>query len=481
MEYVLEEVLLEHGRMKCRGPSCKKIICHDKCDVTDGTIETFPNAKVKKCKVFKKFKLFKVAKCQVCGCPWDIHIHVIYEARKKLVPVRVEPTQQVKSVDDSIRNIELYIEQYTFEYLTITEAFARFSAFYKKNAILPYNDAFEAYINMEIEDELRLHDGFESLKLKKLTTMLDKYKEEKQMLQGIHIVDVSNIPNETEIFDLCHQIFSLKFTGQQIYRLYHVAMLGKQKHYKQNHEKAYDVQRNDLFKDLYSATKKIFSRAANEPPRNKTQMEDQRQHQRPMQLKLQNIPTGSPEQHVQFNTQNISFPTSLQPTNLKQPIDSLLEPQQVNQENGSHKKKLSPQKSIDSGINISSPMSNSPSPKLPKYNEFSDKKSQKSELEKRFEQLRLKDSNKSDEVGQIMIDKKSSIVPPPEIPPKPKIPPHSPNISSRSSERGPSHVHLVPTSTPPVSTPNDNAPKDPAFPVPKPRRNIPKSPSNNNQ
>ena len=91
--------------------------------------------------------------------------------------------------------------------------------------------------------------------------------------------------------------------------------------------------------------------------------------------------------------------------------------------------------------------------------------------------MRQPNSNKRYEVEQTMINKKSSIVTLPKIPRKPKISLHFPNLNVpiESSEHGPRHVLPVLTSTPPASAPNDNAPRYLPFPVPKPRRNIPKN------
>jgi len=99
--------------------------------------------------------------CRVCGCVWNVHMHVTYD----MVPVQKagvdeatkkrykEITDRVKLKQKMLDDLETRVQELEDEKHQIINACAYFGLFLKSYSVLPYNDAMIGYLNLMIKEE----------------------------------------------------------------------------------------------------------------------------------------------------------------------------------------------------------------------------------------------------------------------------------------------------------------------------------------
>lgn len=166
---------LNHPRTVCTAASCVdtkpvmntetnqtvfKTHCHTECGLNDVTPDRVPNPQLQECHAFRH----GISKCTNCSHPWDLHMHIWYEQE--------EVSEMIEDMDvrEAIRNNmkdkdlqQLVIENfqhensvYGLEQNAIDQICAKFGAFLKSNAIVPYNDVIDDYIKLAIGETERL-------------------------------------------------------------------------------------------------------------------------------------------------------------------------------------------------------------------------------------------------------------------------------------------------------------------------------------
>lgn len=114
----------------------------------------------------------------------------------------------------------------------IKAASIRFAVYLKQNAILPYNDVYEEYAKICIENEemcVRVDRNRDKTKLKNLRRCLAEYRQERDaIIAGIKAGrDAAEKRDDIEDIERCkQQLFGLKHNGAELRKSYDAALAG---------------------------------------------------------------------------------------------------------------------------------------------------------------------------------------------------------------------------------------------------------------
>ncbi|CAG2172005.1 unnamed protein product [Oppiella nova] len=180
--------------------------------------------------------------CYECKHSYQSHLHINYETRIVNTKVRDESkfelittTQQATvAQQDQMEKIQVKIDELTKENNVITKCMAKFACFLKDNALTPFNDAFEDYVNVIIENEKQ---GGSKVTIDKLEQMLKRYKYEKNViLDAMKKSDQGTISVE-DIDQIIKKLCGLKWNGPAIRKLLATQIQLKAQSYAQNEQR----------------------------------------------------------------------------------------------------------------------------------------------------------------------------------------------------------------------------------------------------
>ncbi|KAH7714816.1 aaa atpase domain containing protein [Aphelenchoides avenae] len=176
--------------------------------------------------------------CIWCKCGWEHHLHVNFSQVKKPRTFKnVHKEEQLLEETDAlllkqrlIADCTRQMEEYLEEQRIIKAASIRFAVYLKKNAILPYNDVYEEYAKLCIENEemcVRVDRNRDRTKLANLRRCLAEYRQERDAIiagieagKGVERGDIDDI-------DKCKQgLFGLKHFGAELRKSYDAALAG---------------------------------------------------------------------------------------------------------------------------------------------------------------------------------------------------------------------------------------------------------------
>lgn len=200
MELVTKQ--LPYSRTVCAADGCKKYVqvgqsgewntvypqvCHDRCKLYGVDVQTMNNEKLRDC-----FAMSKKEDCKVCKHSYKFHMHVTYtttlvekeflsgDAQKK-----IKEKADLKSQKEAfIAHLEKVCKELEDEKSVIYESASVFGVFLKENAMIPYNDAFSEYLDMQINDE-KSKPGRNHKRIEKLKTEKKAYEERKNVIDNI--------------------------------------------------------------------------------------------------------------------------------------------------------------------------------------------------------------------------------------------------------------------------------------------------------
>uniref|UniRef100_A0A914DWS4 DUF8206 domain-containing protein n=1 Tax=Acrobeloides nanus TaxID=290746 RepID=A0A914DWS4_9BILA len=210
-----------------------KTVCHNHCYLEGIKLETFPQPQLLNCWAMNK----ETEVCRICGCVWSLHTHINFTQVKKTkmvedenIKIKINNNEDAHLIKEQmIAECEEKIEKYKKEQAIIIETCTRFGSFLKANAILPYNDAFDAYVQQCIKEEERcVAQGASQDKLVALKRLLSEYRQEKEVLERSMKSSGVKVSVE-EIKSLQQKLFSLEFTGAQIKQLFEANQEGHRK------------------------------------------------------------------------------------------------------------------------------------------------------------------------------------------------------------------------------------------------------------
>jgi hypothetical protein len=164
----LETEILDKPRTVCTSNKCIEVIkfngnnkynykthCHSECHLEGVATDCINTAALLQCSAMQN------GICQKCGCSWNMHMHITYNINpvlKKIVDENMAiQLSYKKSVKEKLEIINAVItskiEKLRNEENVIIEISAKFAFFIKTNAIVPFNDAIEDYLNLCIQEE----------------------------------------------------------------------------------------------------------------------------------------------------------------------------------------------------------------------------------------------------------------------------------------------------------------------------------------
>uniref|UniRef100_A0A914XNS0 G domain-containing protein n=1 Tax=Plectus sambesii TaxID=2011161 RepID=A0A914XNS0_9BILA len=254
----LKPVPLGHPRTVCTDAKCTntkpipnttarqveyKTICHDHCYLDNVTPEQVPNPSLQKCNAFGSN-----LKCKMCGCSWDLHMHITFS--QESVTEMIEDEEVKKAINENkgaktaqnlhIEKLKKRGEEYKAEQKKIDEICAKFGAFLKRHAILPYNDAIEDYLKLNISEAERL-DPLSPNKddIKRLKDQLKQYQEQKRVLDESMRQDPRKEVKLEDIKVMQKELLNLPLTGKDIQDLFDATVTGQQTNFRYT-EQYYD-------------------------------------------------------------------------------------------------------------------------------------------------------------------------------------------------------------------------------------------------
>lgn len=208
--------------------------CHVHCNLDGVLREMFPNPKLLDCVAIED------EHCRCCGCRWELHMHITYD--QEIVEAMIEDpnirrlldtNQNSKvAINEVIKNCDEQIICYKSEQERITDISVKFGSFLKKNAMMTYNDAYEAYVNHLIEEEKRRADHLQDKeKVRRLEKMIEEYREKRRVIQetGREGSNVSITPEA--IHSALRDLFNLPLTGDNIKHLFETASDAQRQHF----------------------------------------------------------------------------------------------------------------------------------------------------------------------------------------------------------------------------------------------------------
>uniref|UniRef100_A0A914QVJ8 AIG1-type G domain-containing protein n=1 Tax=Panagrolaimus davidi TaxID=227884 RepID=A0A914QVJ8_9BILA len=200
--------------------------CHDHCYLSNVDVEKVAEPHLQGCTAMAGQQ-----NCQVCKCHWSTHMHYRFDQIKTSVEIEDKNTKDLIQKNEGanvikeqmIKDCENRVAELKEEQQKIIKISLRFGSFLQANAIIPYNDAFEKYVEKTISQEEKcIQFGGDRSKLDNLKKLLAEYRQEKAMLNKAAISsdqDASPIsPDEIEF--LKEQLFSLNQTGDILKKLF---------------------------------------------------------------------------------------------------------------------------------------------------------------------------------------------------------------------------------------------------------------------
>uniref|UniRef100_A0AC35GX90 G domain-containing protein n=1 Tax=Panagrolaimus sp. PS1159 TaxID=55785 RepID=A0AC35GX90_9BILA len=210
-----------------------KTICHDHCYLTGVNVEKVPEPALVHCAAMSGRQ-----NCHVCSCHWSTHMHIRFDQIKATIEVEDKNTKTLiqknedaaKVKEKMIKDCENTIDELKAEQQKIIKTSLRFGSFLQANAILPYNDAFEKYVEQTISEEEKCTEvGGDRSKLDNLKKLLAEYRQEKALLSEAAKNPVANAssriaPDEIDVMKA--KLFGLKNTGKTLKNLFHATENG---------------------------------------------------------------------------------------------------------------------------------------------------------------------------------------------------------------------------------------------------------------
>ncbi|KAF5301885.1 hypothetical protein FQR65_LT08717 [Abscondita terminalis] len=188
--------------------------------------------------------------CSICTCRFQVHMHIYY--RTEIFENKVEDNtikNNISSKEEARKNAQdlevkmvKRLDLLNREKYAITKTTAKFACFLKTNAIAPYNDAYEAYLEYLIDREKSLNDATDFEVIKQLQKMLSEYKEEKAVI--MKAISEANDNTNTlikanDILKTIKSLYSLEMFGAKIKELFEAKRPVQNENKKQSKELVY--------------------------------------------------------------------------------------------------------------------------------------------------------------------------------------------------------------------------------------------------
>ena len=239
--YGVKRTELGYPRTVCADPRCIRYvqvgesrvqntvysqICHHHCNLTGVPTETTNDGRLRSCKAMKPSRTY----CSFCGHHYTVHMHITYSTEifrenflSQDVQDQINQKNSIKEQKEAFKQaIDIKIAELAKEENIIMKTSAKYGSFLKVNAIIPYNDAVEDYLDMCIEQEgNKPHAIRNATLLSTLEDMKRQYVKERKILDAAIDTDTGeNIHSPEEVMELQRELFNLKHMGRTLKDLF---------------------------------------------------------------------------------------------------------------------------------------------------------------------------------------------------------------------------------------------------------------------
>ena len=201
-----------------------KQVCHDHCYVGGIEKETINDPRLQGCWCIDG------SYCHQCGHHYTTHMHITYNIKvyeteflSKAVQKEINEKKTAKEQKEAAkRAIDEKNAELEKEKEIIMKTSAKYGSFLKANAIIPYNDAVEDYLDMIIDQERKKTSAFRNdALLQTMERMKTEYGEQRRILDAAIGTNIGeNIHSPEEVMKLQEQLFCLKHMGQTLKELF---------------------------------------------------------------------------------------------------------------------------------------------------------------------------------------------------------------------------------------------------------------------
>ncbi|KAH7709648.1 aaa atpase domain containing protein [Aphelenchoides avenae] len=182
-------------------------------------------------------------KCTKCGCSWEVHLHINFKQvmkpkkfRNKQYEASLQKEQDGMALKQKmIAECEREMRENLQEQGTIKKVSIMFAVYLKLNAILPYDDVFEAYVKICIANEemcVRADKNRDTTKLDNLKRSLAEYRQERDTI--VAAIDAGDktvkVVSLADIAAARQQLFKLERYGAQLKELYDATLAGYERY-----------------------------------------------------------------------------------------------------------------------------------------------------------------------------------------------------------------------------------------------------------
>ncbi|KAK4872826.1 hypothetical protein RN001_014855 [Aquatica leii] len=198
--------------------------CHCPCYLNNVTKEIIGSPELINCAAMNEN-----GECVQCSCRYQLHMHIYYltetyEAKSEdmLVKTQIVSKEQALQIAQNVASeLSSRLMKLKKERDTITKTTAKFACFLKMNAIAPYNDAYEAYLEYLIDREKSMGDVTDFDLIKQIEKMLREYSQEKHaIMNAISQAQEGNLRiTADEIITSIRCLYSLELYGNKIKEL----------------------------------------------------------------------------------------------------------------------------------------------------------------------------------------------------------------------------------------------------------------------
>ncbi|XP_041461184.1 uncharacterized protein LOC121412439 [Lytechinus variegatus] len=230
---------LNYPRTVCASPKCisyvpvgntmvqntvYETICHSHCHLPGVPIETTNNIQLYNCQAMTD------GTCDTCQHSYKEHMHITYDLVKTetefLSPKIQSEINRIRNkkskIQTMIHEINNKIEELKVEEKIIMETAAKFGSFLKSNALIPYNDAVDDYLDMCIKQEEAKQGKYRN------ETILDTMRNTKQEYnKQREILDIAlkeganeNVTEPEHVKELQENLFQLKHFGATLRKFF---------------------------------------------------------------------------------------------------------------------------------------------------------------------------------------------------------------------------------------------------------------------
>ncbi|XP_035715381.1 uncharacterized protein LOC110859490 [Folsomia candida] len=249
---------LNEPRTVCTASSCVEYVdvkgikeckykshCHTNCGT--GKEKHFKIANIVGHKNLKKCSAFNSdGMCKRCSCSWQVHMKITYETFIVEKEVHnVEKHLELQNQENSIEIVEqyvnsfgIYIDDLRQEQEEITKASIEFAKFLRVNAITPFNNAMDAYMEHFIREEwnkMASPGGGNPKVYEGLQKMQANYRDQMKILEVAMQQKCSGPPlTSPELDQLIKNLCKMKHSGRMLRQMMETSQISADSCYTEN-------------------------------------------------------------------------------------------------------------------------------------------------------------------------------------------------------------------------------------------------------